>query len=74
MENTNKNVSLPFFGIPRIAPYLKPFRRLLLTMVVCGLLGSVMDVGLPDGQMRWITLLPAAPWIPCRAISRCLSA
>ena len=47
MENTNKNVSLPFFGIPRIAPYLKPFRRLLLTMVVCGLLGSVMDVGLP---------------------------
>ena len=47
MENTNKNVSLPFFGIPRIAPYMKPYRRMLLTMIVCGLLGSALDIGQP---------------------------
>ena len=47
MENTNKTASLPFFGIPRIAPYMKPYRRMLLTMIFCGLLGSALDIGQP---------------------------
>ena len=48
MENTMKDsASLPFFGIPRLAPYMKKYRRILLAMIVCGLLGSVMDIGLP---------------------------
>ena len=47
MENMNKTASLPFFGIPRIAPYMKPYRRMLLTMIFCGLLGSALDIGQP---------------------------
>ena len=48
MENTVKDsASLPFFGIPRLVPYMKKYKRILLTMIVCGLLGSVMDIGLP---------------------------
>ena len=39
--------SLPFFGIPRLVPLVRKYRRALLTMIVCGLFGSVMDIGLP---------------------------
>ena len=49
MERTvNDNaVSLCFFGIPRLFPYLKKYRRLLFFMVLCGLLGTGMDIALP---------------------------
>ena len=48
MENTMKETtSLPFFGIPRLVPYMKKYKRILLTMIVCGLLGTSMDIGLP---------------------------
>ena len=40
-------VSLPFFGIPRIMPYVRRYRRRLLSMIACGLAGSAMDVALP---------------------------
>ena len=49
MENNVKKDSsfLPFFGIPRLIPYLKPFRKILTVMVVCGLGGSAVDILLP---------------------------
>ena len=40
-------VSLPFFGIPRIIPYVKKYRNTLMSMLVCGLIGSAMDVAIP---------------------------
>ena len=47
-KNTRKETSfLPFFGIPRLIPYLKPFRKMLTVMVICGLGGSAVDILLP---------------------------
>ena len=40
-------VSLPFFGIPRIMPYVRSYRRTLFVMIVCGLCGSAVDIFLP---------------------------
>ena len=39
--------SLPFFGIPRLFPYLKKYRKTLTWMVVCGLLGTCVDIAMP---------------------------
>ena len=39
--------SLPLFGIPKLAPYLKPYGPLLLGMTLFGLLGSGMDAVIP---------------------------
>ncbi len=43
----NTPVSLPWFGIPRLMPYLRPYRKLLLGMVIMGLYGSAMDAVIP---------------------------
>ena len=49
MENTMNNTmkdnsaSLPFFGIPRIAPYARKYSRTLTAMVFCGLAGTAKD-------------------------------
>ncbi len=40
-------VSLPFFGIPRILPYVKKYRKTLLVMLIGGLIGTGLDIGLP---------------------------
>ena len=42
-----KTVHLKFFGIGRIAPYLRSVRKMLLIMVVCGLASSAIDIILP---------------------------
>lgn len=42
-----ENVSLPWFGIPKLMPYLKPYRGLLLSMVIAGFIGSGMDAVIP---------------------------
>ena len=47
MTQQTQHVSLPFFGIPRIAPYVRKYRRTLIGMVFCGLAGTAMDVALP---------------------------
>ncbi len=39
--------SLPFFGIPRLFPYMKKYRKTLLLMIVCGLCGTGVDLLLP---------------------------
>ena len=40
-------VSLPFFGIPRIMPYVKKYKNTLLAMLICGLIGTGMDIAVP---------------------------
>ena len=47
MEQQEKKTSLPFFGIPRLLPYLKKYRKTLLLMVICGLGGTSVDLALP---------------------------
>lgn len=47
-NNEKKNArSLPFFGIGKILPYLRPYRGVLTLMVLCGLAGSVVDILIP---------------------------
>ncbi len=34
---------LPWYGIPRIIPYTRPYRRKMITMIVLGVLSSLID-------------------------------
>ena len=47
MNSRQELKSLPFFGIPRLFPYLKKYRKTLTWMVVCGLLGTSVDILMP---------------------------
>lgn len=42
-----ERVSLPFFGIPRIMPFVRRYRTTLMLMILCGLCGSAVDIALP---------------------------
>ena len=42
-----EHVSLPFFGIPRIMPFVRRYRSTLTAMILCGLCGSAVDIALP---------------------------
>ena len=46
-ENTQDKVSLPFFGIPRILPYIKKYRGMIWVMLATGLFGSCIDILIP---------------------------
>ena len=47
MNRKEEQVSLPFFGIPRILPYIKTYRKLMILMMICGLCGTSVDIILP---------------------------
>ena len=49
MEHTENEyrASLPWFGIPKIVPYLGAYRKTLMVMIICGLGGSAVDIILP---------------------------
>ncbi len=38
---------LPHFGIPKLLPYLKPYRKRLLLMLCLGIVGSLIDISIP---------------------------
>ncbi len=67
-HNEHDYKSLPFFGIPRLFPYLKKYRKTLTWMIVCGLLGTGVDISMPVLQRyalnHFITLrtLDTLPW------------
>ena len=44
MNKSTDSVSLPFFGIPRLIPYLRPYRGRMTRMVLLALICSVVDV------------------------------
>ncbi len=50
MENKDMKKSLPFFGIGKLLPFMKKYRRTLIFMVLCGLLSTVVDILLPQFQ------------------------
>ena len=64
MQENKDAKSLPFFGIPKMVPYLKDYRGMMLIMVTTGLFGSAVDIILPlyqryalnhfVGERRWI--------------------
>ena len=43
-------VSLPLFGIPRLMPFLRPYGKTFLIMVILGLISSLVDIVLPQFQ------------------------
>ncbi len=47
MNNQHSHTSLPLFGIPRLLPYLRPYRGMIAWMVVMGFYGSAMDAVIP---------------------------
>ena len=45
--NENKNVKLPFFGIPRLIPYIKQYAPKIIFMIILGVLSSLIDSVFP---------------------------
>lgn len=46
-KNGNQIVKLKFYGIPKVIPYMLAHKNLILVMIICGLLGTVVDIVLP---------------------------
>ena len=44
---TEKTTRLKFFGIGKVLPFLRPVRKAIVIMVICGLGTSLVDIGLP---------------------------
>ena len=47
IKHDEKQVSLPFFGIPRLFPYLKQYRVKIICMILLGAISSAMDACYP---------------------------
>ncbi|MBQ9048672.1 MAG: ABC transporter ATP-binding protein [Solobacterium sp.] len=43
MNHDDKNISLPWFGIPKIIPYAKPYFKTLIFMIILGIISSLID-------------------------------
>lgn len=39
----NKNVKLKYFGIPKLLPFVKPYKKIMISMIVMGALSSLID-------------------------------
>ncbi len=50
MSEINEKKSLPFFGVGKVLPFMKPYRKILFTMIGCGLLSTGVDILLPQFQ------------------------
>lgn len=50
MSEINEKKSLPFFGVGKVLPFMRKYRRIVTTMIVCGLLSSGVDILLPQFQ------------------------
>ena len=47
MNKEHDTASLPMFGIPRLIPYLRPYRKRVVRMILLALVCSVIDVSYP---------------------------
>ena len=43
MQEENKNISLPYFGIPKILPFAKKYKYRIIAMILMGLFSSLVD-------------------------------
>lgn len=39
----NKNVKLKYFGIPKLLPFVKPYKKIMISMIIIGALSSLID-------------------------------
>lgn len=46
----NSYVRLPWFGLKKLGPYLAPYKRIMISMIVLGLFGSSLDIVVPQFQ------------------------
>ena len=46
-KTSEKKSGLKFFGIGKMLPFLKKYRRMMVLMVLFGIGGSVIDIGTP---------------------------
>ena len=46
-DEQKEYVSLPWFGINKLLPYLKPYRPIIFCMIILGLTGGLVDIILP---------------------------
>ena len=46
-KNENKIAHLPYFGIPKLLPYLKPYAVMIIVMIFFGLAGTATDIVIP---------------------------
>ena len=46
-QEKQKQVKLPWFGIPRLFPFMKPYRFIIITMALLVLLNGIIDICLP---------------------------
>ena len=49
-ETREEKRSLPFFGIPKVLPFLGRYKRMMLVMVLCGLASTCVDLLVPQFQ------------------------
>ena len=47
INDKKQYVSLPFFGLPKVAKFLYKYRAWMIIMITCGLLGSAGDIVIP---------------------------
>ena len=47
MKENDYNIRLRFFGLPRLFPYLKPYRGMIIRMIILGGLSSAIDALYP---------------------------
>lgn len=43
MKEKEKNIKLPFFGVPKLYPFIKPYLTMIIFMVTLGILSSLID-------------------------------
>ena len=49
-ETSTKTTHLKFFGIPKIIPYLKPYKFMMLGMILLSVSASLIDIVFPKFQ------------------------
>ena len=50
MQQNEEKRSLPFFGIGKVLPFMKPYRRVVAAMIGCGLVSTGVDLLIPQFQ------------------------
>ena len=43
MNDNEKNITLPFFGVPKLYPFIKPYTPMIIAMVTLGIISSLID-------------------------------
>lgn len=47
MNKKEEYVRLPYFGLNKLLPYIKPYKAIIISMITLGFLGSLVDILIP---------------------------